>query len=283
MCSDRGVTSVGCDVSQAQFRMVDSRPEEAPAVLLRGLTYSYPTGRAALRDVSLEVTTGERVALVGPNGAGKSTLLLHLNGILTGSGSVAIAGVLLSPQSKREVRARVGLVFQDPDDQLFSLSVIEDVAFGPLQQGLSRPEARLCAEAALDAVGMLDRAERVPVQLSLGERKRVAIATVLAMRPQVLALDEPSAGLDPRARRGLVSLLAGMPETMLIATHDMRLVWELCTRTVIMDDGAIVADGLTGKLLRDECLLERHGLEAPWWSGDQALCEPTPRTVSHRC
>ncbi|MHB0877414.1 MAG: energy-coupling factor ABC transporter ATP-binding protein [Anaerolineae bacterium] len=251
--------------------------ERCPAVCLRGLTYSYPTGGVALRDVSLEVAAGERLALVGPNGAGKSTLLLHLNGILAGSGAVVIGGLELGPRTRREVRARIGLVFQDPDDQLFSLSVLEDVAFGPLQQGLTVDEARRRAEAALDAVGMLDRAQRVPQQLSLGERKRVAIATVLSMRPQVLVLDEPSAGLDPRARRSLVRLLAGMSETMLIATHDMRLVWELCPRTVIMDEGAVVADGPTSVLMRDDCLLERHGLEAPWWSGEPVVCEAAAR------
>lgn len=249
---------------------------DAWAVCVQGLTYAYPGGRVALSDVSLEISAGERVALVGPNGAGKSTLLLHLNGLLTGSGTVAIGGCLLGPKTRREVRARVGLVFQDPDDQLFSLSVLEDVAFGPLQQGLPAVEARSRAEEALAAVGMLDRAQRVPQQLSLGERKRVAVATVLAMRPDVLALDEPSAGLDPRARRVLVSLLAGMSETLLIATHDMRLVWELCPRMVIMDQGAVVADGPSAALLRDEALLERHGLEAPWWPTELAHLTPNP-------
>lgn len=255
-------------------RFAEADRGNAPAVSVRGLSYTYPTGRVALRDVSLEVGEGERVALVGPNGAGKSTLLLHLNGILVAPGAVAVGGLTVSESSKRDVRALVGLVFQDPDDQLFSLSVLEDVAFGPLQQGLSRPEAKLRAEAALDAVDMLDRAGRVPQQLSLGERKRIAIATVLAMQPQVLVLDEPSAGLDPRARRSLIRLLAGMSETMIVATHDMRLVWELCPRTVIMDEGTVVADGPTETLLGDDALLEAHGLESPWWPAERALGAP---------
>ena len=234
-----------------------------PAVRIAGLSYSYPGGRGALHDVSLSVEPGERVALVGPNGAGKSTLLLHLNGILRGQGSVLIEGVALDAKTVRALRARVGLVFQDPDDQLFSLSVLEDVAFGPLQQRLDRQEAQARAMAALAEVGMAEAAARPPQQLSLGERKRAAIATVLAMRPSILALDEPSAGLDPRSRRRLIGLLHTMPQTLIVASHDMRLVWDLCSRTAIMDEGHIIADGPTRALLPDSALMEKHGLESP--------------------
>ena len=239
-------------------------------LLLRDLSYSYPGGQPALRRVSLTVLQGERVALVGPNGAGKSTLLLHLNGILQGQGMVQVAGLTLEAGTKRAIRRLVGLVFQDPDDQLFSLRVLDDVAFGPLQHGLADNEAAARAREALEQVGMAGQAERPPQQLSLGERKRVAIATVLALRPAILALDEPTAGLDPRARRRLVVLLQEMPQTMLVATHDMRLVAELCPRMVIMDDGAIVADGPTGSLLADTDLLEAHGLESPWVASSSA-------------
>ncbi|MGI6209151.1 MAG: energy-coupling factor ABC transporter ATP-binding protein [Anaerolineae bacterium] len=238
--------------------------EQSPDLEIGGLSYTYPSGQAALRDVSLRVWPGERVALVGPNGAGKSTLMLHLNGILAGTGEVRVAGVVVGEGTKRAVRAMVGLVFQNPDDQLFSLRVIEDVAFGPLQEGMAPAEARNRAMWALEQVGMAAMAERAPHQLSLGERKRVAIATVLAMQPRLLVLDEPTAGLDPRGRRELIALLRSMPQTLLVATHDMRLVWELCPRTVIMDGGRVVADGATAELLADAELLEAHGLETPW-------------------
>lgn len=237
---------------------------QCPDLEIRGLHHTYPGGQAALRDVSLRVGARERVAVVGPNGAGKSTLLLHLNGILAGTGEVRVHGVLVGARTLKAVRAMVGLVFQDPDDQLFSLRVIDDVAFGPLQEGATTMEARARAMRALAQMGMSAVADRSPHELSLGERKRVAIAAVLAMRPRILALDEPTAGLDPRGRRGLISMLQSMPHTMLVATHDMRLVWALCPRTVIMDQGRVVADDATTTLLADANLLEAHGLETPW-------------------
>jgi cobalt transport protein ATP-binding subunit len=218
-----------------------------------------------LQEIDLEIQSGEKVAAVGPNGAGKSTLLLHLNGILHGQGRVCVDGIEVDHKNTRAVRALVGLIFQDPDDQLFSTTVFEDVAFGPLHMGLGSDEVRERVTEALDAVGMTGHVERMPHHLSLGERKRVAIATVLAMQPQVLVLDEPSAGLDPRTRRHLIGVLHTLPQTMLIASHDMRLVWELCPRTVIMDGGRIVADGPTVKLLQDAALMERHGLETPFF------------------
>jgi cobalt transport protein ATP-binding subunit len=235
-----------------------------PIIQIEHLSFAYPDGHPALQEIDLEIEAGEKVAAVGPNGAGKSTLLLHLNGILHGQGSVRVAGIPVNRKNVRAVRAQVGLIFQDPDDQLFSTTVFEDVAFGPLHMGLDRDEVQARVTTALSAVGMADRRERMPHHLSLGERKRVAIATVLAMQPQVLVLDEPSAGLDPRTRRALIDLLRTLPQTTLIASHDMRLVWELCPRTVIMDRGRIVADGATAELLQDAVLMERHGLEAPF-------------------
>ncbi len=231
------------------------------AILLRGLRYAYPDGREALRGLSLTVGCGEKVALVGPNGAGKSTLLLHLNGLLRGEGEVKVLGRPVIGEEIPHLRAEVGLVFQNPDDQLFSPTVFDDVAFGPLHMGLPAEEVRRRAAWALDQVGMADAAPRMPHHLSLGERKRVAIATVLAMQPRLLLLDEPTAGLDPRARRDLITLLKGLPQTMLVATHDMRLVAQLCNRVVVMDEGEIVADGPADSLLYDAALMEAHGLE----------------------
>jgi cobalt/nickel transport system ATP-binding protein len=234
-----------------------------PAIQIRDLSFSYPDGRQALRGIRLEIDAGEKVAAVGPNGAGKSTLLLHLNGILHGEGSVCVSGLEVNGRNARAVRAKVGLVFQDPDDQLFSTTVLEDVAFGPLHLGLPLDEVRRRVAAALEAVGMAGHEGRMPHHLSLGECKRIAIATVLAMQPEILVLDEPSAGLDPRTRRGLIAILRALTQTMLIASHDMRLVWELCPRTVILDGGQIVADGATVGLLQGKALMERHGLERP--------------------
>ena len=225
------------------------------------LSYAYPDGHVALRETSLIVAPGEKVALVGPNGAGKSTLMLHLNGILQGQGSVHVCGLDVIDKNLGRVRAAVGLVFQNPDDQLFSPTVFDDVAFGPIYQGLKEAEVRDRVDKALDAVHMPDYAKRVSHHLSMGEKKRIAIATVLSMNPEILVLDEPSAGLDPRARRTLINQLRELPQTMLVSTHDLRLVQELFQRTVIMDEGRIVADGPTEQLLNDEALLSAHGLE----------------------
>jgi len=230
---------------------------------IQDLHFSYPDGRKALRGVSLFINPGEKTALVGPNGSGKSTLLLHLNGILSGEGEVHVCGKELTDESLRQIRALVGLVFQDPDDQLFSQSVYEDVAFGPLYMGLPKEELAQKVRQALEDVGMAGSEKRVPHHLSEGEKKRVAIATVLSMDPEVLVLDEPTAGLDPRGRRELIQLLRGLPQTMLVATHDMRMVAELFERTVIIDGGQVVGDGPTAQIMAEPHLLERHGLEAP--------------------
>lgn len=228
------------------------------------LHFSYPDGHSALNGVTVSIAPGEKVALVGPNGAGKSTLMLHLNGILqSNQGEVRVGGMPIRKDNLGQVRAAVGLVFQDPDDQLFSPTVFEDVAFGPLHMGLSEANVRQRVNDALTAVGMGDYAERVSHHLSTGEKKRIAIATVLSMEPEILVLDEPTAGLDPRARRGLIHLLNDLNQTMLVSTHDMPFVAELFPRTVIMEGGRVVADGVTANLLADEALLESHGLERP--------------------
>lgn len=234
-----------------------------PTLLVENLSFSYPDGRTALWDVSLQINQCEKVAVVGPNGAGKSTLMLHLNGILNGQGQVQVAGLPVTKPNLPVIRAKVGLVFQNPDDQLFSPTVFEDVAFGPLHMGLPEDEVRARVAGALEQVGMSDYADRLSHHLSVGEKKRVAIATVLSMDPEILILDEPSAGLDPRARRALITQLRGLPITMLVSTHDMRMVSELFPRTVIMDEGRIVADGPTDLLMNDTALLEAHGLERP--------------------
>jgi cobalt/nickel transport system ATP-binding protein len=236
---------------------------QPPTLEVADLRFSYHDGHPALRGVSLKIAPGEKVALVGPNGAGKSTLMLHFNGILLGQGDVRVCGLPVAGGNLGRVRAAVGLVFQDPDDQLFSPTVFDDVAFGPLHMGLPEADVRRRVDQALAAVGMAGLAGRVSHHLSIGEKKRIAIATVLSMDPEVLVLDEPSAGLDPRARRGLIHLLRRLPQTMLVSTHDMRLVDELFARTVVMDDGLIVADGPTPQILGDSALLEAHGLEAP--------------------
>jgi cobalt/nickel transport system ATP-binding protein len=226
------------------------------------LHFTYPDGREALRGVTLTVAPGQKMALVGPNGAGKSTLLLHLNGILRGSGKVRVAGLdLVEGGHLGRVRAALGLVFQNPDDQLFSPTVFDDVAFGPLHMGLNEAEVLRRVTHSLEAVGMSDFVDRVCHHLSIGEKKRVAIATVLAMEPEILVLDEPTAGLDPRARRQLITLLQELDMTMLVSSHDLHMVAELLPSIAVMDEGLIVARGSTNAILSDRLLLRQHGLE----------------------
>ncbi len=214
--------------------------DATPMVEIDQLSFDYPDGHAALREVSFRIAAGERVGLIGSNGAGKSTLLLQLNGILRGTGSVRVGGLTLSDDTIRRIRALVGLVFQDPDDQLFSPTVFDDVAFGPLHMGLPEDEVRRRAAWALDQVQMGAFADRLPHHLSLGERKKIAIATVLSMDPVVLALDEPSAGLDPEARDNLIALLNRLPQAMLIASHDLDFVRQTCSRAILLEHGRVM-------------------------------------------
>ena len=236
-----------------------------PALCLSGVIYEYPDGHRALDGVDLTIEAGERVALLGPNGAGKTTLVLHLNGILEPSaGAVSVGGLAVAKPHLREIRRMVGLLFQDPDDQLFMPTVSEDVAFGPANLGLKGEELELRVKAALEAVGMADAADRPPHHLSFGQRRRVAVATVLAMDPEILVLDEPSSNLDPAGRRELAEILTSLDLTMLMVTHDLPYALELCPRSVILDEGRIVADGATAEILGDRDLMAAHRLELPF-------------------
>ena len=236
---------------------------DRPALQLREVHFNYHE-RPVLNGVSFSIASGERVGLIGPNGAGKSTLLLHLNGLLHArSGQVRVGSDLVTPSSERRVRAKVGLVFSDPEDQLFMPTLLEDVAYGPLNLGLSAEQAMRRAEGALQRVGLAGFAERTPHHLSDGERRRAAIATVLAMEPEIWVLDEPATNLDPRARRDLIGLLNDLPGTILLASHDLDLVLSVCTRCLLLDGGRVVADGSAETLLSDASLMEAHGLEVP--------------------
>jgi len=235
-----------------------------PAIDVRGLSFAYPDGSAALAGVDLRVQPGERVAILGPNGAGKTTLILQLNGMLEGGeGEVSIAGTRLTPATRKEVRRRVGLVFQDPDDQLFMPTVEADVAFGPANLGLQGEALRARVAEALEAVRMGDTAQRAPHQLSAGERRRAAVAGVLAMRPDVLVLDEPTSHLDPAARRELADVMQSLRLTTLLVTHDLPYALELCPRAVVLDNGVVAADGPTREILADEGFMRAHRLELP--------------------
>jgi energy-coupling factor transporter ATP-binding protein EcfA2 len=227
------------------------------------LKFTYPNGKAALKGVNFEIDRGEKVALVGPNGSGKSTLLLNSNGLLRGEGEVWVDEMLLDKKNIRLIRGLVGLVFQNPDDQLFSPTVYEDVAYGPLYMGWPEAEIHDRVAQALELVGLDDYRDRSPMQLSLGEKKRVSIATVLAMSPGLLAFDEPSAGLDPQARKNLIDLLGQLELTMLVATHDLLLVRDLFPRMILLDEGELIADGRTDELLADEVFLAQHRLVLP--------------------
>lgn len=233
------------------------------AIDVSDLSFSYPDGRQALNGVTLSIAPGQKTALVGPNGAGKSTLLLHLNGVLRGNGNIHVSGLEVGDDSIGAIRAAVGLVFQDPDDQLFSPTVFDDVAFGPIHLGFAEDEVRKRVADALAVVEMQDYANRVPFHLSIGEKKRISIATVLSMNPEILVLDEPTAGLDPRARRNLITLLRELDMTMLVSTHDMAMVSELFRQLVVMDGGRIVKEGRTEEILADRDFLHIHGLERP--------------------
>ena len=234
---------------------------------VKELAFAYPDGHQALFGVNLELQRGERVALLGPNGAGKTTLVMHLNGILpTMQGSVRVAGQLVDAGDKpglMQIRHKVGIVFQDPDDQLFMPTVGEDVAFGPYNAGLRGDELEIAVREALELVGMYEFIDRPPHHLSFGQRRRVAVATVLAMKPEILVMDEPSSNLDPASRRELAEIVRSLDVTLLMVTHDLPFAYELCERSVILSGGVIVADDSTTKILQDDELLNKNRLELP--------------------
>jgi cobalt/nickel transport system ATP-binding protein len=233
-------------------------------VEVKDLRFAYPDGTEALKGVSFRIMHGECVAVIGGNGAGKSTLLQHLNGyLMPQQGEVRVGDFSLTPETVTAVRRSVGMVFQDSDDQLFMPTVMEDVAFGPLNMGLSSDEVEARALSALERVGMAHLKGRPPYKLSAGEKRAVAIATVLSGEPDVLVMDEPSSTLDPRGRRRLMELLRSFGHTRIIATHDLEMVVELCPRVIILDAGRVMADGPAPEILGDETLMLRHGLEKP--------------------
>ncbi|WFB07740.1 energy-coupling factor ABC transporter ATP-binding protein [Streptomyces sp. LX-29] len=255
--------------------MTAPSPASLASLEVSGLAYAYPDGHQALFGVDLTLARGERVALLGPNGAGKTTLVLHLNGILSGgTGTVTVAGLPVDKRHLAEIRRRVGIVFQDPDDQLFMPTVREDVAFGPAAAGIRGAELADRVTGALERVGMSEFADRPPHHLSFGQRRRVAVATVLAMEPEILVLDEPSSNLDPASRRELADILRSLEVTVLMVTHDLPYALELCPRSVVLSEGVIVADGATRDLLCDEELMRRHRLELPFGFDPRSVPAP---------
>jgi cobalt/nickel transport system ATP-binding protein len=239
--------------------------QPAPAIRVHDLTYAYPGGPVALERVSFVVGEGESVGLVGPNGAGKTTLFLCLSGVLpTTTGAVQLAGLdPADPSQRRALPTKVGIVFQNSDDQLFNATVSDDVAFGPLNLGFAHEEVKQRVAEALARVGLTGFEQRIPFHLSGGEKRRVALAGVLAMRPEILLLDEPSMYLDPRGRRELIRLINCLSVTKMLAAHDLELVRETCQRVLVLDGGRLVSDGPVRTILTDACLMERHGLEVP--------------------
>jgi cobalt/nickel transport system ATP-binding protein len=227
---------------------------------IQNLSFKYPDGRHALDQINLQIKPGEKVALVGPNGAGKSTLLLHLNGVLRGNGQITINDLEISRKNLATIRSLIGMVFQNPDDQLFSLTLAEDVAFGPTCQGIEKEAVKKKVKEALLAVQLEGFEDRNPYHLSGGEKKRASVATVLSMSPEYLVLDEPTSGLDPRSRRELISLLKSLPQTMIVATHDLAMVNELAGRVIVLKNGRIVADGAKEKILSDHDFLLENDL-----------------------
>ena len=234
------------------------------AINIENLKYTYPDGTKALKGINLRIFEGESIGLIGPNGAGKSTLLLHLNGILRGSGKVKIMGLEIKNGNLDIIRRKVGLVFQDPEDQLFMPTVFDDVAFGPINMGLKIEDIKLLTKEALQKVDMLCSADRVSHHLSFGEKKKVSIATVLSMKPEIMALDEPTSNLDPKARCDFIQLLKSIDRTKIIASHDLDMILETCNRIIVLDKGIIVTTGITKGILSNASLLERHNLLPPF-------------------
>jgi cobalt/nickel transport system ATP-binding protein len=233
-------------------------------IIVKNLSYVYPDGTPALKDVCFEITKGENVALVGQNGAGKSTLLLHLNGVIeNNNGRITIAGKQLDKKNVPDIRKKVGVVFQDPDDQLFMSTVFDDVAFGPINMGFSEETVKERVKKSLQKVGLSGFEERCPHHLSFGEKKRISVATVLSMTPAILLLDEPTSNLDPGGRRNIIETLKTLDSTKIIASHDIESLLEICDKAILMDKGRVVATGRSEEILTDIELLNSHGLEAP--------------------
>ncbi|MCL2491254.1 MAG: ATP-binding cassette domain-containing protein [Coriobacteriia bacterium] len=238
---------------------------DANAIEVTDLSFRYPDGTQALDSVSFLIEHGRRVALLGPNGAGKSTLISHLNGItLAQSGTVAIEDVPITDETVHEVRTRVGVVFQDPDNMLFMTNIGDDIAFGPLNMRLSADEVARRVDVVLEAMGISELRDKPGMHISYGQKKRAALAAVLAMEPAVLVLDEPTSNLDPRAKREMTDLVSGLDITLMIATHDMDLAWAMCDTALVLDEGRVVAHGPARQIMSDEDLMVSHGLEVPF-------------------
>ena len=233
------------------------------AINIEKLEYTYPDGTKALKGIDMRVFEGESIGLIGPNGAGKSTLLLHLNGILRGNGKLKIAGLEMADGNLDIIRSKVGLVFQDPEDQLFMPTVFDDVAFGPINMKFKKEVVKTLAREALQKVDMSDFSDRISHHLSFGEKKKVSLATVLSMSPEILVLDEPTSNLDPKAKRNLIEVLKNINVTKIIAGHDLELILDICNRVILLDKGRIAADGDVKAILGDKSLMEMHGLEVP--------------------
>ena len=249
-------------------------------VEVKNLQHIYPDGTVALHDVSFRIHHGESVAIIGANGAGKSTLLLHLNGYLSAtSGEIVIGDTQLAKENLADIRRTVGMVFQDPDDQLFMPTVFDDVAFGPLNMGLTAKEVETRVMEALERVEAIDLRDKPPYHLSGGEKKRVAIATVLSMLPEILVLDEPTNGLDPHARRQLIALLRAFHHTRIVTSHDLDMVLELCERTIVLQEGRVMADGPTLEIFGNDELLKSCRLEKPFAMQGCPICSPNTRIM----
>jgi cobalt/nickel transport system ATP-binding protein len=234
-----------------------------PVIQISSLSFTYPDGTLALDRISLEIFEDECVGLVGPNGAGKTTLLLHLNGILSGVGRVTVDGLEVSDKNLRKVRQKVGIVFQDPEDQLFSPTVFDDIAFGPLTMRLAHKEVLSRVSWALNEAGLDGLEKRAPHHLSFGQKKKASLASILSMQPKIIALDEPTSNMDPRSRKRFLQLIKGLKATKILSTHDMESVSALCNRVVVLDSGRLVADGEAHTILSNRELMESHGLEVP--------------------
>jgi len=230
-------------------------------IKISNLNFTYPDGKQVLNDINLNIYENESVGIIGPNGAGKTTLLLHLLGILRGEGEINVLGMSMNDGNLKKIRNKIGLVFQDPNDQLFTPTVFDDVAFGPLNLGISKDIIEQKVKESLNKVGMSGFEERFPHHLSFGEKKRISIATVLAMEVEILLLDEPSSNLDPKARRQLINLLNNLKITKIIAANDLKLASEVCKRVILLDEGKIVAGGDTEDILNNKSLMERYGFD----------------------